>query len=294
MSAVPSAAGGVHLRALGVHLRALTPDDLDACHSLSEAVGWAHRREDWALVLGLGQGLAAIAEGELVGTAMWWAFGLGHASLGSIIVAPERQGVGIGKLLMQGLLEVTSGRSRGLIATEEGRPLYAKYGFVPAGTVLQHQGSAPAIAALPLEPGETLRLATEADLPVLAGLDEAATGLPRASVLAALLDRGEAHVLERHGVVAGFSVLRRHGLGWLIGPVAAVDDRAARCLIAHGLAARPGEFIRVDVPAPTGLGAWLTELGLPEVDTGLVMLCGERPAPPGPARLFALVNQALG
>ena len=40
-----------------------------------------------------------------------------------------------------------------------------------------------------------------------------------------------------------------------IGPVAAVDDRAARCLIAHGLAARPGEFIRVDVPAPTGLDA---------------------------------------
>ena len=82
MSAVPSAAGGVHLRALA-------PDDLDACHSLSAAVGWAHRREDWTLVLGLGQGLAAIAEGELVGTAMWWAFGLGHASLGSIIVAPD-------------------------------------------------------------------------------------------------------------------------------------------------------------------------------------------------------------
>ena len=71
-------------------------------------------------MLGLGQGLAAIAEGELVGTAMWWAFGSGHASLGSIIVAPERQGAGIGKLLMQGLIEATRGRSRGLIATEEG------------------------------------------------------------------------------------------------------------------------------------------------------------------------------
>lgn len=287
MSAVPSTAGEIHLRAL-------RPDDLDACHSLSVAVGWAHRREDWALVLGLGQGLAAIAEGELVGTAMWWAFGSGHASLGSIIVAPERQGAGIGKLLMQGLIEATRGRSRGLIATEEGRPLYAKYGFVPAGTVLQHQGSAPAIAALPLDPGETLRLATEADLPVLAGLDEAATGLPRASVLAALLDRGEVHVLERDGVVAGFAVLRRHGLGWLIGPVAAIDDRAARCLIAHGLAARPGEFIRVDVPAPTGLGGWLGERGLPQVASGLVMAHGQPPIARGPARLFALVNQALG
>lgn len=287
MSAVPSAAGGVHLRAL-------RPDDLDACHSLSAAVGWAHRREDWTLVLGLGQGLAAIAEGELVGTAMWWAFGSGHASLGSIIVAPGRQGAGIGKLLMQGLIEATRGRSRGLIATEEGRPLYAKYGFVPAGTVLQHQGSAPAIAALLLDPGETLRLATEADLPVLAGLDEAATGLPRAPVLAALLDRGEAHVLERDGVVAGFAVLRRHGLGWLIGPVAAIDDRAARCLIAHGLAARPGEFIRVDVPASTGLGGWLGERGLPQVASGLVMAHGQPPIARGPARLFALVNQALG
>ena len=287
MSALANAVGAAHLRAL-------TPDDLDACHSLSQRVGWAHRREDWALVLGLGQGLAAIAAGEVVGTAMWWTFGAGHASLGSIIVAPERQGAGLGKLLMQGLLDATGGRSRGLIATEQGRLLYAKYGFEPVGTVLQHQGPAPAVGVPPLGPGETLRLATEADLPVLAALDEAATGLPRAPVLSALLGRGEAYLLERDGVAAGFSVLRRHGLGWLIGPVAAVDDRAARWLIAHGLAARPGEFIRVDVPAPTGLGAWLTELGLPEVDTGLVMLCGERPAPPGPARLFALVNQALG
>lgn len=287
MSALPNTVGAAHLRAL-------TPDDLDACHSLSQQVGWAHRREDWALVLGLGQGLAAIAAGEVVGTAMWWTFGAGHASLGSIIVAPERQGAGLGKLLMQGLLDATGGRSRGLIATEQGRPLYAKYGFEPVGTVLQHQGPAPAVGVPPLGPGETLRLATEADLPVLAALDEAATGLPRAPVLSALLGRGEAYLLERDGVAAGFSVLRRHGLGWLIGPVAAVDDRAARCLIAHGLAARPGEFIRIDVPAPTGLGSWLTELGLPEADTGLAMLCGERPAPPGPARLFALVNQALG
>lgn len=275
-------------------LRPLTPDDLDACHRLSMAVGWAHRREDWALVLGLGQGFAAIAAGEMVGTAMWWEFGSGHASLGSIIVAPERQGAGIGRLLMQGLVQATQGRPLRLIATEEGRPLYAKFGFVPVGTVLQQQGPAPAIAAPALRPAEKLRPATAVDLPVLAELDEGATGLPRGPALAALLGCGEAVILERDGAASGFAMLRRHGLGWLIGPVAAVDDEASRCLIGHWLSARTGEFVRIDVPASSGLGPWLAEQGLPEVATGLVMARGAPPAAAGPARLFALVNQALG
>ncbi len=277
-----------------VTLRPIAPGDLDACHRLSTLVAWPHRREDWAFVLGLGQGFVAVVAEEVVGTAMWWAFGRGHASLGSIIVAPDRQGAGIGKLLMDGLLEAVTGRSLTLVATEQGQPLYAKYGFAPAGTVLQHQGTGPDLAAPILEPGENLRPATVADLPLLAGLDSAATGLPRAPVLAALLACGEAVVLERDGEAAGFGFLRRHGRGWLLGPVAAADAPAARTIITHWLSARCGEFVRIDVHARTGLGAWLAELGLPEVASGVVMARGSVPAAPGLIQMFAPVSQALG
>jgi hypothetical protein len=109
-----------------------------------------------------------------------------------------------------------------------------------------------------------------------------------------LLARGHAILIERNGAPAGFGFLRRHGRGWLIGPVAAIDDAAACNLIAALLAARRGDFVRIDVPARTGLGAWLSECGLPLVASGVVMARGAAPAAPGPAHRFALVNQAMG
>ena len=95
----------------------------------SAAVGWPHRREDWEFALALGQGFTLSADDEVVGVGLWWGFGPGHATLGTIIVAPDRQGQGIGKLLTERLIAATDGRTLGLVATPQGEPLYARYGF---------------------------------------------------------------------------------------------------------------------------------------------------------------------
>jgi len=275
-------------------LRPAAPADAEACHALSTAVGWPHRREDWEFALALGRGYLVSLDGEIVSVGLCWGFGPSHATLGTIIVAPHRQGQGIGKVLMEQLIAATEGRSLGLIATPQGEPLYTRYGFVAIDEIRQHQGDWPHIAAPTLAASEVMRPASAADLPLIARLDTQATGLPRALVLEALLARGHAILIERDGEPAGFGFLRRHGRGWLIGPVAAVDDTAACHLIAALLVARRGDFVRIDAPARTGLGAWLGECGLPMVDTGLVMARGAAPMPAGPAHRFALVNQAIG
>lgn len=268
--------------------------DADACQRLSTAVGWPHRREDWEFALSLGQGFTLSIEDQLVAVGLWWGFGATHATLGTIIVAPDRQGQGIGKVLTEHLIAATEDRTLGLVATPQGEPLYARYGFIAIDEVRQHQGDWPELAAPVLAANEVMRPATAADLPLLAQLDSEATGLPRAPVLEALLARGHAILIERNGAPAGFGFLRRHGRGWLIGPVAALDDAAACNLIAALLAARRGDFVRIDVPARTGLGAWLGECGLPLVASGVVMARGSAPAAAGPAHRFALVNQAMG
>jgi predicted N-acetyltransferase YhbS len=275
-------------------LRLATPEDRDACHRLSQAVGWPHRPQDWDFTLALGRGFVAYRQDEIVGIGLCWAFGPDQATLGTIIVAPEQQGQGIGKLLMDGLIAATKGRSLTLVATAKGAPLYAKYGFVAIDEVRQHQGGWPDLAAPELRPGEIMRPAMAADLPVLTQLDQEATGLPRGPVLEALLQRGHAILYERDGVPCGFGFLREHGAGWLIGPVAAANDTAACALISALLAGHRGDFVRIDVPARTGLGAWLSERGLPFVALATVMARGTAPAPSGPAHRFALVNQALG
>lgn len=282
------------MQPLQLTLRPAGLSDADACQRLSSAVGWPHRREDWEFALSLGQGFTLAIEDAVVGVGLWWGFGESHATLGTIIVSPDQQGKGIGKLLTEHLIAATEDRTLGLIATPQGEPLYARYGFIAIDEVRQHQGDWPELAAPVLAAEEVMRPVTAADLPLLAQLDGEATGLPRAPVLEALLARGHAILIERDGAPAGFGFLRRHGRGWLIGPVAAIDDAAACNLIAALLAARRGDFVRIDVPARSGLGAWLSELGLPLVAFGVVMARGAAPVAPGPAHRFALVNQAMG
>lgn len=282
------------MQPLQLTLRPAGLADADACQRLSAAVGWPHRREDWEFALSLGQGFTLSIEDAVVGVGLWWGFGASHATLGTIIVSPDQQGQGIGKLLTEHLIAATEGRTLGLVATPQGEPLYARYGFVAVDEVRQHQGDWPELAAPVLAANEVMRPAITADLPLLAQLDGEATGLPRAPVLEELLARGHAILIERNGAPAGFGFLRRHGRGWLIGPIVALDDAAACNLIAALLAARRGDFVRIDVPARTGLGAWLSERGLPLVASGVVMERGAAPVASGPAHRFALVNQAMG
>lgn len=277
-----------------ISLRAIEPADAEAGQRLSQAVSWLHRVEDWQLAIRLGHGIVVERAGEIIGTALWWPYGAGHATLGMIIVDPAHQGGGIGKRLMQALLDRTEGRSLMLNATEAGAPLYAKNGFVPCGSVRQYQGVVSAMAEPALPAGATLRPGGLVDLQSLATLDAAATGLDRVPLLRELLGFADGVVLERAGLPAGFSILRAFGRGFVIGPVVAADEADAWALTAYWLHRCQGRFARVDVPDLPGFEARLMEAGLPFVSGVVTMRRGEPPRPAGPWRRYGLVTQAFG
>lgn len=277
-----------------VALRAIEAGDASSCAELSRRVGWPHRREDWEFAIGLGRGVVGIRDGRIVASAMCWPYGESHATLGMIIVAPEEQGAGIGKRLMQALLAQAGERSLMLNATTAGAPLYERYGFRPLHDVRQHHGHLLAVAAPELGAGERLRAGSPADLAVIEQLDRAASGLERGPTLAALLRCADCIVLERDGRPVGFSMLRAFGRGHVVGPVVAASETDARALMACWLHGREGCFMRVDLPAVSPLGAWLERCGLAPAGDVTTMVRGETPVATGPARLHALINQALG
>ncbi len=274
--------------------RPLVPGDLGVALGLSQAVRWPHRLEDWQFVLALGVGLAVDEEGLLVGTGMYWPYGDDFATLGMVIVAPGRQGAGIGRRLMDGLLEGIGHRTTLLNATRAGLPLYEKLGFRTVGRVIQHQGDAFAMPAGPARTGDRIRPAGPADAGAIAALDAAATGLARGHVLAALGEIAAGAVLERDGRVAGFAFSRRFGRGHVVGPLVAPDGEGARALAAHWLAAHRGHFLRIDVVEATGLSGWLVEQGLPAVSQAVTMARGDAPRPAATPCLYGIINQALG
>jgi hypothetical protein len=278
----------------GVVLRRFTADDLEAAQALSREFQWPHRLEDWRFVFAYGQGVAAVRDGELVGTAFHWLWGTSHATLGMVMVTPRMQGQRLGQHLMHAVMAGLEGRTVLLHGTAEGRGLYERMGFAMTGEVRQHQGLATAGPLLPLLQDERLRPLGRTDTPHLIALDTRASGMPRDAMLRQLLNEGEAVVLTRGGEAVGFSIVRRFGRGHAIGPVVAPDLSGAQALIGHWCSRYAGKFLRIDVDAASGLPEWLEAQGLPRVDTVTPMVRGG-PLERGPTLGgWALVNHSMG
>ncbi|MFY7836619.1 MAG: GNAT family N-acetyltransferase [Novosphingobium sp.] len=275
-------------------MRDMTGEDIHAAAELCFEQQWPHREEDLALFLSIGEGVVAEADGKVVGTIMGWRFGESFATLGMVIVTGAMQGKGLGRKLMDAMLDRLKGRTVILNATEEGLPLYRKLGFVDLGTVCQHQAAAPAQPLVQLRPGERVRPMGAADGEALEALYAAASGMDRKVVLDAFQAEGSTVVLCREHEQTGFAVLRRFGRGWAIAPVVAPDLTGAQALIAHWLGTQSGSFCRIDILEESGLGPWLEELGLPEVGRVTMMAHGAAPVPGDAAHVFAIAAQALG
>jgi GNAT superfamily N-acetyltransferase len=271
----------------------LRPDHIPQALSLSAALGWPYRDEDWRFALELGHGVAVETDGRLAATALWWPYEKAFASFGMIIVAPALQGRGIGRMLMDELLRQADGRAIVLNSTREGYRLYERLGFVPCGQVNQHQA---VLASAPSEPpaNGAIRPLRPEDIGPIRDLDCRASGMGRTRLLDALFAVGRVAVIEREGRVQGYGCVRRFGRGVVVGPVAARDAADAKALVATLAAEHRGGFVRIDVPATSGLSPWLEEIGLPHVDHVVSMVRGQPPTHAADARLFALSNQSLG
>jgi ribosomal protein S18 acetylase RimI-like enzyme len=278
----------------GVQLRRFTDADLEAAEALTREMQWPHRPEDWRFGLAHGEGIVAVRDSQVVGTAIRWLWGRRHATLGMVIVSQPMQGRRIGQHLMNALMAGLEGRAVLLHATAEGRGLYERMGFRITGEIRQHQGLALPAQLVALAEGERLRPLGRNDAKALVALDAKAAGMPRAAMVRQLLTEGDTVVLARGGEAVGFSILRRFGRGHAIGPVVAPDLDGAKALIGYWCSRHSGRFLRVDVEAASGLPEWLESIGLERVGMATSMVRGtglERGLAHGG---WALVNQAMG
>ncbi len=272
-------------------LRPMTPADLPAGQRLSAGFAWPHRLEDWALMLEIGEGLVAERDGAVAGTAMAWRYGEDAATVGMIMVPAALHGQGIGRAMLQALLDRLGGRTVRLNATPEGIKLYRDLGFVDGRPVIQHQVAR--LRDLPV-PAEPVRPVGPADLPWIAAMDRAACGMDRSRLLAALLEVGSGIALERHGQPAAVALQRRFGRGQLVGPVLAADPADARTVTGHLLAGLAGQFVRIDIGEDPAFGSWLADLGIRPTPPMIGMTRGPDLVRTGPARTVALASQAYG
>lgn len=267
------------------------PHHLPGALALSQTERWPHRPEDWAMFLSLSQGVVALQDGRVAGTALATRFG-DVALVNMIIVGEALRGRGLGRKLVEAAMATAPVSEFRLIATEAGLPLYRKMGFVETGSIVQHQGAAAPIDQTdPAMAG--IAWAGPDDAAELASLDRQATGMERAPMIAAVLEKGRVALLRREGALQAWAAIRPFGRGLVAGPVIAHDAYAARMLLARLVADHPGAFLRVDTQTDSTLSPWLEGLNLPRTGGGIAMSTAPRPHSE-PIRSFALAAQALG
>ncbi|KUL40505.1 GNAT family N-acetyltransferase [Actinoplanes awajinensis] len=274
-------------------IRNLTLDDLPACLALAQDREWLAEEHKWRLLFDVGTVYGVRdEEGGLVGTTVLTRFGGGLAAISMVLVASRCGGRGLGRRLMEHALVAAGEATVILWATEYGRPLYEKLGFVVDGLTHTYAGR----FSVPDSGGPAgSRPAVPADLAALIALDAEVAGADRSALVRRLPGFTEQlRVVERGGVISGYGGAWRNLDEVVVGPVVAGSLDDARTLIGD-LAGAVSGGVRLDLDDrhPSLLG-WAADRGLGLRKSTVTMVRGGRELPGERGRWFAPVMQALG
>jgi GNAT superfamily N-acetyltransferase len=297
-------------------IRAMTSSDVDDATEIILRADWGDRRAwfDFAVSQPECRPVVAMADGEIVGTGVGTANG--HVGwVGTIWVAPDRRGAGLGRALTQAVidwLESAGCESLVLVATAEGRRLYERMGFelqttyrileatgLPA-VANQDEGAGAALGRANGDIGDDVDAAAAvgvrpfepADLDALASLDAAATGEDRAHLLRRFANPVSTKVATTaDGAVRAFVVRAPWGGGATI----AVDQTSAMAILAARRRASGSEGrVRVGIVAENAEGlAALEGAGLRHIWAAPRLIRG-RPLEWRPEWIWGQFNHALG
>jgi GNAT superfamily N-acetyltransferase len=277
---------------------ALRSGEAGAAVALSVEAGWNQVEEDWRFMLAAGIGFAGRdkADGRLVGSALVLPVGPALAWIGMVLVAATHRRLGLGTALFGRCLDACAeqGLVAGLDATELGRPVYERLGFVDVLALrrwrLERPVSGPAAGA-----GPQVAAVSPADLAAVAAFDAARSGMSRPAILAHLATRGPGFVArDAGGALAGYVLSRNGRTAMQVGPLVARDAATARALLATATSAARAPFV-LDVPEPQEeVAALLRDHGASSARGFMRMTRGAPGALASPAGLFAISGPELG
>lgn len=250
-------------------IRPLTERDLEAALRLSTQAGWNQLEADWRRLIALWpEGcLAGCVEGRVVATGTLATFGHAIGWLGMVLVDESQRGKGHGGAIFDALLQLADRRgiSRlGLDATDLGRPVYLKRGFVDVVGVDRWVCPSPRVVEPWKASVDLHNRLDEAQWREVAALDREAVGVDRSALLRHLAGEPGAcvRVALRGGRVTAFGVRRSGRTADAIAPVIAADRAAGEAVIAALLREASSERATIiDVPRDSGLDATLAGLG---------------------------------
>ncbi|MEU3691996.1 GNAT family N-acetyltransferase [Streptomyces narbonensis] len=275
-------------------IRRLTTADLLGCADLSENRGWPREEHKWGhlLTAGTGYGIDDPSGTGLVTCCVVTSYGPELAAIGMVLVAESYARQGVGRRLMQHVLEEAGDTPLTLYATPNGQPLYEQLGFIETSRSEMVRGRFSFTTPAPDVP---VRPATAEDLQAVLRLDREVFGPDRTHILTRLPAFADhLRVAEENGEITGFAAAWPNMDTHVVGPLIAKDPATAQALIAS-LAAATDRPLRTDIDVRhTTLLSWAKENGIDSIATNAVMVRSLPDLPGDWRRRFAPLTVAAG
>lgn len=281
-----------------IKLVQLNDKDISGLIDLSASVGWDYDYHEVQTVLRSGMifGFKNF-EGKIVSSAAIIKYDSRLASIGMVIVHEDYRGLGLAKEVTQKCISsVSYDISIMLIATEEGRPLYEKLGFVVVDSVNKFICHSFHSSKLELSSGFKLEDYSEEYFDDLIKLDGGAVGDTREKFLRERIKQSNQCLVAKNksGNVIGYGLSIRGPINLIIGPIVAPTTELALCLL-QTLAFKHEGNLRIDVPS--GKDKFMTvieDMGFKQVANPPIMVKNTADIPFRNQTLFSIASQAFG
>lgn len=198
--------------------------------------------------------------------------------IGNLLVRKEWRGQGLGSALFERALEVldqAGTRTIWLTASESGRPIYERHGFLAIDTVQRWQAK-----------GHIRADAPDSDYSKILAIDETGWGDRREELLQATINHGSSTLLP-----GGFLIRQKWGEAVQIGPWSSSNPTVAQQLLEKSITpTADGPLIILDVPAGNSEATKLMYgTGFSRQSSTTLMYRGEKPAY-APESIYALAS----
>jgi len=226
----------------------MTIDDLRLGLRLSRQAGWNQTESDWLRFMDMEPGGCFVAglNGCSVGTTTTCIFE-NVAWIAMVLVDKDSRGQGVGTKLLKHSLDYLDAQKVATIrldATDLGRPIYEKLGFVPEYELARFEGIA--------QQGKTEQVITEAvpeHFTDMVEIDRQVTGTNREKMLSRLFREfpQNTRILKFRDKIDGFITMRPGANAVQIGPCTA-SIKAGPALLSDAMHRCAGKTVYVDIP----------------------------------------------
>ena len=235
-----------------MRLRVMTEQDVSGGLRLNTLSGWNQTTADWRCFLKNSPRGCFVMEddGKIVGTATTINYGKRFAWIGMVLVDPKYRKQGIGTQLLMKTVEHLDEEKIGIMkldATPQGKPIYAKLGFVEEYEIERWIRKTPPGAALPV-PQSICTPLSEMQKEQIFRMDEELFGADRSFLLRALCEEAPelATAVWEDELLQGYAFGRRGLFADHLGPWIARTRAAAEKFLRGFLTQTSRETIIVD------------------------------------------------